>query len=220
VIDATQAALFAVAAGALVMAPGPDMLLVLGRALGQGRISGTLAAFLAALGCATGIVVLSALVALGLVAVLQTSALAFGAMKFAGAIYLVYLGIRTLRDKALFAPKPAKPASPLEIFSLSLAGNLVNPKVALFMFAFLPQFVDHGANTGAVIDAGVTAQIMVLGCIYALLTIVIYTALGAMAAALSNTLARRPRVLRGLNVGAGIVFLLSGLKIATFEQPR
>jgi threonine/homoserine/homoserine lactone efflux protein len=201
--------LFSLAAGALVMAPGPDMLLVLGRALGQGRF----AAFLAAIGCATGVLVLSAAVAFGLTAVLQTSLAAFTVMKFAGAAYLIYLGVKTIRERSLFSPMPAKPATRAQIFMLSFAGNLVNPKVALFMFAFLPQFVDHRGSDFA-------QQILLLGCVYALLTITGYSVLAVIAATLSDRLARRPRVVAGMNIGAGLVFLLSGFRIATFEPTR
>ena len=201
--------LFAIAAGALVMAPGPDMLLVLGRALGQGRNAG----LVATAGCAAGVLMLSAAVAFGLTAVLNTSPVAFIAMKVAGAAYLLYLGIRTLRERSLFQPKPANPAPAFQIFSVSLVGNLINPKVALFMFAFLPQFVDPHS-------AGVAQQILLLGCAYALLTLIGYSVLAAVAAQLSDNLARRPRVVAGLNAGAGIAFLLSGLRIATFDPPR
>ena len=207
--DPSQLVLFALAAGALVMAPGPDMLLVLGRALGQGRF----AAFLATIGCAAGVLVLSAAVAFGLTAVLHTSLAAFTVMKYAGAAYLVYLGIRTIRERSLFSPVPARPATPSQIFMLSFAGNLINPKVALFMFAFLPQFVDHRAGD-------VAQQILLLGCVYALLTLIGYSVLAAVAARLSDNLARRPRVVAGLNISAGLVFVLSGFRIATFEQPR
>jgi threonine/homoserine/homoserine lactone efflux protein len=209
VIEPSQLALFAVAAGALVMAPGPDMLLVIGRALCQGRFS----ALLAAAGCAAGILVLSAAVAFGLTALLKSSVAAFTVMKFAGAAYLVYLAVLTIRGRSLFAPTPVKPATPAEIFMLSFVGNLINPKVALFMFAFLPQFVDsHALNF--------QQQIMLLGSVYSLLTITCYGVLAAIAAKLSKTLTRHPRIVGGLNIGAGLVFLLSGLKIATFEQPR
>jgi threonine/homoserine/homoserine lactone efflux protein len=209
VIEPSQLALFSLAAGALVLAPGPDMLLVLGRALGQGRF----AAILAALGCATGVLVLSAAVAFGLTAVLHTSLAAFTVMKSAGAAYLIYLGVKTIRERSLFSPTPAKPAGRTQIFMLSFAGNLVNPKVALFMFAFLPQFVDHRGGDFA-------QQILLLGCVYALLTIICYSILAAIAATLSDRLARRPRLVARLNLIAGLVFLLSGLRIATFEQPR
>ena len=208
-IEPAQLLLFTFAAAALVMAPGPDMLLVLGRALGQGRS----AAFLAALGCAVGVLFLSLMVALGVTALLQTSQVAFVTMKFAGAAYLVWLGIKTLRDRSLFTPKAAIAAGSVQVFATSLIGNVVNPKVALFMFAFLPQFADHRSDQFA-------GQVMLLGCVYALLTVVAYGILGAVASKLSDALATRRRVIVGLNLAAGVVFLLSGLRIATFEQPR
>jgi len=209
VIEPAQLALFTVAAAALVAAPGPDMLLVLGRALAQGRF----AAFLSALGCGLGILVTSALVAFGLAALLQTSVIAFTAMKLTGAAYLVYLGVRTLRDQSLFAPQAPRPASALQIFVIATVGNIVNPKVALFMFAFLPQFVNHRAPD-------VVEQTLLLGAIFAGLTVAGFTLLGIAAASLTQLLARRPRIVRGLNLGAGSIFILSGLKIATFEQPH
>jgi len=209
VIEPTEIALFAVAAAALVAAPGPDMLLVLGRGVAQGRV----AAFLAATGCAIGVLVLSPAVALGLAALVATSLAAFTLMKIAGALYLAWLGVKTLRGGTLFTPRPVRRASGLEVLGVSLAGNVVNPKVALFMVAFLPQFADPASPHFA-------AEIMLLGAIYAALTVVCYTLLGASAAALSATLERRPGIARGVNACAGIAFLLSAVRIATFEPPR
>ncbi len=207
-IEPSQLALFTVAAAAIVAAPGPDMLLVIGRALGQGRWAGMLAGF----GCAAGVLATSVMVACGLAALLQASLVAFTVMKYAGAAYLIWLALQTLRERSLFTPQPAKPASARQIFVISLLGNLINPKVALFMFAFLPQFVDHRSD--------VPVQIMLLGGIYALLTIVGFTLLSTGAASLARVIERRPKVIDGLNIGAALVFFLSGLRIATFEQPR
>lgn len=208
-IETSQLLLFTLAAAALVAAPGPDMLLALGRGLGQGRLAGAISG----LGSGIGILTTSVLVAFGLAALLETSVVAFTVMKFAGAGYLVWLGIKTLRERSLFSPKPAKPASNLEIFVLSVVNNILNPKVALFMVAFLPQFVRHDAPD-------VVAQTVLLGSIFAVITVIAYATLGIAAASLTRQLERRPRIVAGFNIGAGIAFVLSGLKVASIESPH
>jgi threonine/homoserine/homoserine lactone efflux protein len=150
---------FLAAALALNLAPGPDMLYVLGRSLGQGRKAGVVSA----LGIFAGCLVHIAAAALGLAALLQASATAYNLIRYAGAAYLIYLGVRMLLSKqthnALSASNSLPSASLSRIFIQGVITNVLNPKVAMFFVAFLPQFVN--AARGSVIF-----QIAVLGLIF------------------------------------------------------
>src|SRR6516162_9988170 len=131
---------FLIAALALNLAPGPDMLYVLGRSLGQGRKAG----IVSALGIFVGCLVHIAAAALGLAALLRASAAAYNMIRYAGAAYLIYLGVRMLVSKdaqnALAGSTPA-PASLGRIFTQGIISDVLNPKVAMFFVAFLPQFI-------------------------------------------------------------------------------
>src|SRR5688572_13164628 len=136
--------LFIVSGLLLNMAPGPDSLLIVTRSAAQGWRAGSAAALGIGAGCAVHI----AAAALGLSAVLATSATAFAIVKYAGAAYLLYVGLSLLlsrrrRDAAsLAAPAPLQPLPWRTIFLQGLATNLLNPKVAIFFLAFVPQFID------------------------------------------------------------------------------
>src|SRR4030067_954680 len=131
--------LFVVAALALLLIPGPAVLYIVARSVNQGRPAG----LASVLGIETASLLHTGAAALGLSAILLSSALAFDIVKYLGAAYLVYLGIRKLfareEDQNSQVTKPEKL---LRIYSQGLVVNLLNPKTALFFFAFLPQFVD------------------------------------------------------------------------------
>jgi threonine/homoserine/homoserine lactone efflux protein len=140
--DLHQWALFVVAGLLLNLTPGPDMLLVAQRAAAHGARTGAAAA----LGVSTGCLVHTAAATLGLSALLATSAVAFETVKWAGAIYLALLGSRMLLgSRSPAARAPAASASSRGAFAQGFLTNVLNPKVALFFLAFLPQFVDPAA---------------------------------------------------------------------------
>jgi threonine/homoserine/homoserine lactone efflux protein len=184
------------------------MLLAVGRGLGQGRR----AAAASALGTAGGIACHTVLVAFGLTALLQASATAFTVLKMAGAAYLVWLGLRAIRSNALIrlAPTERQPLS--HVLAAGWWANLLNPKVAVFVLAFVPQFVDAAAQ-----PAQARAQILGLGAIFAGLTVVLYAALGAAASRLRPQLLARPAWVRGLNRGAGAVLVAAGLGVLAWR---
>ena len=130
----------------LWITPGTDTMYILARSISQGRQAG----LISVVGISSGILIHTTFAAFGLSAVLATSAWAFTAVKVAGAAYLIYLGLQTLLMKS-------QSTSPLEINSMSswqiyrqgVVTNVLNPKVAIFFLAFLPQFVDPAANLGA-----------------------------------------------------------------------
>src|ERR687887_2649460 len=129
--------LFAIAAGALIVGPGPAVLYIVARSVHQGRRAG----LVAALGVAAGGLVHVAGAVLGFSALLASSALAFSAVRWLGAAYLIFLGVKTLRrgDEGEAAAAPP-PAPPRRLFAQGFVVNVTNPKTALFFLAFLPQF--------------------------------------------------------------------------------
>src|SRR3954452_23538141 len=170
--DASALAAFALTALVLLLIPGPAVLYIVTQSVEHGRRAG----LAATLGVHTGTLVHIAAAALGLSAILVSSSLAFGVVRLVGAAYLIYLGARTLLDRA---SRDAAAAAPRErrlgrIYRQGALVNVTNPKTALFFFAFLPQFVDpHGA--------AIPEQIVVLGLVFALLGLVTDGAYGLLA---------------------------------------
>lgn len=151
--DWSTIAVFAAASFALAIVPGPSVMYVVTRSMDAGRTAG----FVSVLGIHTGTLVHVAAAALGLSALLMTSALAFNTVKYAGAAYLIYLGIRRLASSQPTVGRDGMAtASLLKIYGQGVLVNALNPKTALFFFAFLPQFVDP--STGNLV-----VQILILG---------------------------------------------------------
>lgn len=193
----------------VVMAPGPDNILAISRGLSQGRG----AAALSSIGAGMGIMVHTLAATLGLTLVIQASPLAFWAVKLLGAAYLLWLGVKALRSRNLISFEPVARQGLGRVFMTGLLSNVLNPKPGLFVLAFIPQFVS--AQRGSV-----PVQMLVYGAIFAVLTAVIFSILGAYAARLSGWLARRPRATAWLNYGAGATFIASGLSILALGQRR
>lgn len=154
--ETTTLLLFAVAAAALVAIPGPNLIYIATRSLSQGQRAG----FASALGVEAGTLVHVAAAAAGLSALIASSATAFTVVKYAGAAYLVFLGVRALRTRStteLAADGAAPPLS--RAFAEGVLVNVLNPKVALFFLAFLPQFIDPARGSAAL-------QTLVLGAVF------------------------------------------------------
>ncbi len=184
----------------IVMAtPGPDMLLVISRGISQGLH----AAIASTAGTCAGILVHTILVALGLSALLQASPFAFTALKVAGGAYLLYLGWQAIRHQALinFAPVAVMPLA--RVFAVATLTNVLNPKVAIFMLAFVPQFVH--AERG-----DVALQILAFGALFAGVQIFAYAFIGIFAAQLKAWLMQHPRVVTGMNWSTGAVMIAAG----------
>ena len=149
------AALFAAAALALLLIPGPAVLYIVTRSVTQGRRAG----FVSVLGIHAGTLVHVAAAAFGLSAILVRSSAAFHAIKYAGAAYLIFLGIMKFRNAGSKSDAPPAPRESLgQIFRKGIAVSVLNPKSALFFFAFFPQFIDPTGN--------VVAQTLTLGFIF------------------------------------------------------
>jgi threonine/homoserine/homoserine lactone efflux protein len=154
----TSLLIFVSTAALLLAIPGPAVLYIVGRSIGQGRNAG----MVSALGIGVGTLIHTA-AAVGLSALLVSSATAFGVVKYLGAAYLVYLGIQRLRSKeslATASDTSAPQATLARVFSQGIVVNVLNPKTALFFFAFLPQFIDPARGH-------VATQILSLGILFA-----------------------------------------------------
>jgi len=201
--------LFIVASLLLILTPGQDMLLVMSRSIAQGPSAGVATAA----GVSTGLVGHTILATLGLGAILRASEWLFFGLKLVGAAYLVYLGIQLLRTtKHELAVTAGAPRSLFRLFFDGAFSNLSNPKVAVFYFAFLPQFVLPGAKYP-------TLCIFALGLMFAGLTFLIKGPVGLGAGLLSAWLRSRPSVLNWLHRTSGAVLLGLGLKLAFERRP-
>jgi threonine/homoserine/homoserine lactone efflux protein len=151
--------LFVTGAAIILIIPGPAVMYVVSRSIGHGRIAG----LVSAMGIATGTVFHVLAATLGLSALLASSALAFEAVKYIGAAYLIYLGIRTLRREAAPLPETENGTRRLgQLYGQGVLVNVLNPKTALFFLAFLPQFVDRARGNA-------TLQILQLGILFAVM---------------------------------------------------
>ena len=199
-------ALFAAAAVGLIAVPGPNLIYIATRSAGEGRRAG----LASVLGVETGTLIYSAAAAAGLSALLASSALAFDVVKYAGAAYLVLLGVRALAagEEPAKERRGERPATSLaRVYRQGLLVQLLNPKVALFFVAFLPQFADPA-------QGNVATQILVLGAVLALLGFCI-SSLYALAAAAAGTWIRARRgQARGRRYFTGGVYIALGLAAA------
>lgn len=191
----------------VVISPGPDNLLALGRGLSQGKA----AAALSALGAGLGIMGHTLAATFGLSLLIQGSAQAFWVVKAVGAIYLIWLGYKALASGNLISFAPTAKLPLRRVLMTGILSNLLNPKPGLFVLAFLPQFVD--AKRGSV-----PMQMLVYGAIFAVLTTLIFTLMGAFASRLAGWLQERPHLIKGLNWGAGLTFIAAGLSVLSLRQ--
>jgi threonine/homoserine/homoserine lactone efflux protein len=199
---------FLLAGLALNVTPGPDMLYVLATGSRAGRKGGVLAACGVGAGCA----VHTCAAATGLSALLVSSAAAFTAVKWAGAAYLVYLGVKAIFAPAGLAAAPDDAPAPDErVFRRALVTNVLNPKVAIFFLAFVPQFVDPSRGR-------VPLQFLVLGLSFCVSGTLVNALVGLAAGQVRRALAARPRFAQTLDRVTGAVFVGLGLRLVF--QPR
>jgi threonine/homoserine/homoserine lactone efflux protein len=207
-LEPTRLWLFVAASWALILAPGPDMLYVITRGIAHGRRAG----ILSAVGVICGILVHTTAVALGLALVLQASATAFLVVKVAGVLYLLYLGLKALRDKSAFElSQPASNVTSHMLFWQGVLSNVLNPKIAIFFLAFLPQFVDQGSGN-------VAPQLVMLGLTFALFGLCFLVVVGYFAGAIGAWLTRRPQYTNLLRWLTGGVLIGLGLRLALTDR--
>ena len=199
--------LFSVASLVLIVTPGQDMILVMSRSVAQGPAAGVATAA----GVSIGLLGHTVLATFGLGAILRASEWLFLAFKLAGAAYLVYLGMGLLLAKGgNLALGSAAQRSLRRLFLDGALSNLSNPKIAVFYFSFLPQFVPPSAQQP-------TVSIFVLGVAFAMLTFLVKGPVGVFAGALSGWLRSRPGVLTWVYRASGAILVGLGVKL-TFER--
>jgi threonine/homoserine/homoserine lactone efflux protein len=193
---------FLLAAFMLNIAPGPDMLYVIGRSVGQGRKAGIVSSLGIFVGCWVHILA----AAFGIAAILRSSPLAFNIVRYAGAAYLVYLGIRLIASRSNLSAQPLKTENLASIFRQGVITNVLNPKVAIFFLAFLPQFID--ARRGSVL-----LQILVLGLIFNVGGTLVNLAVAYAGGTLGQLLRRNARVARLQQWFTGLLFIGLGARL-------
>jgi threonine/homoserine/homoserine lactone efflux protein len=199
--------LFVSAALVLLAIPGPAVFYVTSRSIGHGRSAG----LVSALGIGVGTLLHVVAATLGLSALLMSSALAFSAVKYLGAAYLIYLGVQKLLREESFARSEQSARIQLSrIFGQGIVVNVLNPKTALFFFAFLPQFVDVSRGK-------VAGQIMFLGLLFAVMGVLSDSVWALFAGALAHALKRKARWMRtqryvsgGMLISLGVATALAG----------
>lgn len=196
--------LFAAASFAIAIVPGPAVLYIVARSVNQGRLAG----MVSMLGIEFANFFHIAAAAFGLSALLMSSAIAFSIVKYLGAAYLIYLGIRTLLTPDEVQPDRAVKSDSLKrIFFQGVVVNLLNPKVALFYFAFLPQFVDRAQDSAV-------SQILILGGLFVAIATFSDGLYALIAGSIGQWLRGNLRFLRAQRYFSGSVYLGLGLTTA------
>lgn len=197
--------LFLAAGMLLNLTPGPDTAYILGRSIAQGREAG----IASALGISIGSIFHTCAAALGLSAILATSAFAFSAIKLLGGAYLVFLGIKMLLDrrKQLSLPANFRRRTTIAAFRQGVLTNILNPKVALFFLAFLPQFIDPASNAKIMAFVTLGLTFVTTGTIWCLI-------LAWFASAFSERLRSNETISQWLNRIAGALFVFLGIRLA------
>lgn len=189
--------LFLVAAFTICITPGPDMLYVLANGIKQGPKGG----MVAAIGMALGMLVHTAAAALGLAALFKASPLAFMLVRYIGAGYLFWIGVKALREPAFSGKLTEEMPIPMSsILQRALITNLLNPKIVLFYVAFLPQFIH--AERGSVIF-----QFLLLGFSFVILGLLVDSAVGVLGGTLNRILMENLVLSRALNLFSALVFV-------------
>lgn len=206
--DPANLSIFLAAVAVITVTPGPDTFYVLGRSLEQGRLAG----MVSALGILVGNLGHTTAAAVGLSALLMTSAIAFNIVKYVGAAYLIYLGVQAIlsRDRPHTLPTTPR-ASLMKVFGQAVLTNLLNPKAAIFFLAFIPQFIDPTAVPMAL-------QTLLLGSIVAASSSLWLALIGAVVATAGQHLRRSPRVTEIQRWLTGSLFVGLGLRLAIAES--
>src|SRR5205823_1700110 len=190
------------AAGILLnLTPGPDTVYILGRSVAQGREAGVASA----LGICVGSIFHTCAAALGLSAILATSAVAFGAIKLLGGAYLIFLGAKMLLDRRRYLSLPSNfhRRTTAAAFRQGVLTNVLNPKVALFFLAFLPQFIEPASNMKVLAFLALGLTFVTTGTVWCLI-------LAWFASTFSERLRRNETIGQWLNRAAGALFVFMG----------
>jgi len=207
-MTATTVLYFLGASLALTIAPGPDNTFIVAQGISRGRK----AAIVTALGMCSGISVHTTAAALGISALLYSSATAFQILKYAGAAYLLFLAWNSLKEQQILLPQGV--GNGLSFHALFRRGflmNVINPKVALFFLAFLPQFVSPGSE-------GASLQMFLLGLLFMVQAVVVFSIIGWLSGSVGHLILKRPRIARWFGWLTAGVFASLGVRLALAER--
>ena len=203
-----QIVFFLVTSLLVILIPGQDMVLVMSRGMTQGASAG----IVTAAGVSVGLLGHTILAALGLGALLLSSELLFTVLKYIGAIYLAYLGIKLIFTQATELELESANRKPLKrLFTEGALSNIANPKVTIFYFAFLPQFISTDIKDPAI-------YLIVLGVSFSVLTFLVKAPIGFFAGVASAWIRTRPIVLQAINKICGTVLIGLGAKLALGQR--
>ncbi len=188
---------------ALTLAPGPDILFL----ASQGLAGGPRAGLAVAMGLSSGLLVHTALAALGVSVIFMTSPAAFNLLKLAGAAYLFWLAWGSFREKPAVPGEAAPAGTAAQLYRRGVVMNLLNPKVALFFLALLPQFVDPARG-------GVRTQMAVLGLVFMAQVVVVFGSIGWLSGAIGARFIPSARWSRPISAAKGLIFLGLALSLA------
>jgi len=192
----------------VVVSPGTGVLYTLAAGLSRGSRASVVAAF----GCTLGIVPHMAAAIMGLAALLHTSALAFQTLKYLGVAYLLYMAWSVLRERgALRVEQEVGTRSAIQVIMSAILINVLNPKLSIFFFAFLPQFV-------SVNESHPLSRMFELSAVFMLLTFVVFVGYGLFAASIRNHVVSRPRVLTWMRRTFAGAFVALGAKLALADR--
>ena len=198
---------FLCASIALTISPGPDNIFVMTQGITRGRK----AAIVTALGMCSGISIHTTAAAFGISAIFYSSAVAFNMVKYAGAGYLLYLAFKAARSSGSAVPVSSESLPVSALFRRGFIMNVLNPKVALFFLAFLPQFV-HPA------DGQLPLQMIMLGTVFMLQAVVIFSLIGWFSGTIGRQLLAKPHIAKYFDRLTAGVFVSLGLKLAISER--
>lgn len=192
----------------LIITPGPDIIYVLTRGISNGRKAG----LISATGVTLGLLVHTLFAALGLSIILKTSAIAFTVVKLSGAVYLVYLGIKTILEKKKINIVKTEVIKTRKIFVQGILSNVLNPKVALFFMAFLPQFITINGHYST------SLQLIILGLVFAIFGFIFLIVLGYFSGWVGKQLMRNYAFARRLQNISGMILILLGIRLAFIKR--
>jgi threonine/homoserine/homoserine lactone efflux protein len=192
----------------LILTPGPDIVYITTRGIAQGRQ----AALISTLGVCAGYLVHTALAVLGLTAVLYASEFLFNIVRYVGAAYLVYLGLKTLMSKSQFEVSSHEaPRAAARLFMTGMATSVMNPKGILLFFAYFPQFVSPAAGN-------VTQQLFVIGTVFTVMCGLVYGTYGFFSSAIGARLSGTPRFAEIMRWLTASVLIALGLRLLVQER--
>ena len=208
-LELTNIYMFIVASFLLCLAPGPDNIYV----LTQGMTKSKKAAIVTTLGLTSGLVIHTSAAVLGISVIFQTSQLAFDIVKYIGALYLLYIAYQAFKHRNDSLDLSVTNSSQ-ELKKLYIKGfimNILNPKVSIFFLAFLPQFV-------TTTNGNIPLQMAILGAIFMILTLIIFSSIGIAGNLLSAKLLENPKITKYMNILTSFVLFSLGIKLALSEK--